>query len=562
MRSELARSLLKQLRNSLAPVTLLLLGVTGCTERPSSQLDAVPRDRLPPQVQRALDALPEVTAVYSGKRGNVVGVTGRLGRDINQVAAVFGLSPDNLKPRTAIKSAANGLVQDDAGVVEDGGTLDGGTPDGGDDPTIEFDEEALGACETIDQTYSGYPIEGGECKLCRNPDGEIIDFYCDEIQNPPPPIATISADAARATALAAQPLRSGDAGEPQLTYFVSSEREDEGATQSWFAWKVSVQGGIESPDTDEDGFPSDEEYFIDANTGEIVADNTNIQPFRARIIFSSFNRWILPGLYRGQGPFYPPNAIIIPDPDPLVNTAYINSGWAYAFYRGAFGRFSFDNLGADMIATVRYGVSYSNAFWNMRQTVFGDGNGVTSLPLVLGREIVIHEWTHAVTQYTARLAYRNESGALNEAWSDIMGVTGKAWSGQGLSWAVGGTVFVTPRRMDNPTLDGQSRDFYAERYRGTSDNGGVHINSGIANLAYYLIVSGGNHPRPIHAGVPVQAQGLEKGARIFYRAYRYMNASCNFRCARRATMRAAEQLYGAATATEVGKAWTLVGVAP
>lgn len=545
----LARPVLAWFRIALIPM-VAMLGLFACSQPDfTSRSRGIPRDRLSVETQKALEALPEVTNVYLGKNGNVIGITGRLGKDFGQVARVFNLKDDQLV-----------IIKLDGGIKTD---LDGGIkiePDAGsDDPDVEFDEEALGSCETTDQTSSGIAVEGGECKTCRDPSGEIVASFCEEISSPPPPVATVTSQQAVDAALAAQPLRSPTVGEPQLTYLMTSDREDE-AVPSYFAWKIPLQGAVDDPEMDEDGFPGDGVAYVDANTSQVVAYHSDIQTFRMRLEYSAFNRWILPGFFRGSGPFYPPAAITIPDPDPLVNTAYINSGWAYAFFRGAFGRNSFNGFGADMISTVRYGRFYSDAFWNMRQTVFGDGNGVTVLFPVNAREVVIHEWTHGVTQYTARLAYRNESGALNEGWSDIMGITGKAWSGQGLNWIMGQGVSANPRRMNNPTLDGHSTDFYAERYRGLDDYGGVHSNSGIANLAYYLIVAGGNHPRPVHQGVPVQAQGLERAARIFYHAYRYMNSSCNFRCARRATVTAAQRLYGNAVAIEVGKAWTLVGV--
>src|SRR5207248_565890 len=130
------------------------------------------------------------------------------------------------------------------------------------------------------------------------------------------------------------------------------------------------------------------------------------------------------------------------------------------------------------------------------------------------------------------LTYSNESGAINEAMSDIHGEVIESWQrGNGDvaagvtsdTWKVGEVIWTpnTPgdalRYMNNPTQDGSSADYYPERYTGTSDNGGVHSNSGIANLAFYLLSQGGTHPRS-KTTVQVPGIGIAKAAQIFYRA--------------------------------------------
>ena len=111
---------------------------------------------------------------------------------------------------------------------------------------------------------------------------------------------------------------------------------------------------------------------------------------------------------------------------------------------------------------------------------------------------------------------------LNEAWSDILGVSAEAYKNgaSSPSWKLGDEAY-TPgvagdalRYMDDPTEDGQSYDYYPERYTGTQDNGGVHLNSGIANLAYVLLVDGGSHPRN-KTSEQVPSIGLAKAEKIF-----------------------------------------------
>jgi vibriolysin len=201
--------------------------------------------------------------------------------------------------------------------------------------------------------------------------------------------------------------------------------------------------------------------------------------------------------------------------------------------------------------------------------VYGDGDGTTFISLAKGFDVVAHELTHAVTEYESNLTYSNESGALNEAMSDIMAAAAEAYktgSVGGNTWKIGEDIY-TPntagdalRYMNNPTADGSSKDYYPERYTGTSDNGGVHINSGIANLAFYLLVQGGSHPRG-KTSVVVPALGMTQAERIFYIANRdYLTSSSNFQAARNATAQAATSLYGATAADAVQKAWDAVGV--
>jgi vibriolysin len=142
------------------------------------------------------------------------------------------------------------------------------------------------------------------------------------------------------------------------------------------------------------------------------------------------------------------------------------------------------------------------------------------------------------------------------------------------TWKVGEDIY-TPntagdalRYMNNPTQDGSSKDWYPSRYTGTSDNGGVHSNSGIANLAYYLMVMGGTHPRSMSSVVvpalsATSSTSLDMGQRIWYRALTvYMTSSTNFQAARNATAQAAADLYGGtagAAYNSVQKAWDCVG---
>ncbi|MFE4573289.1 M4 family metallopeptidase [Paenibacillus chitinolyticus] len=230
----------------------------------------------------------------------------------------------------------------------------------------------------------------------------------------------------------------------------------------------------------------------------------------------------------------------------------------YDFYKTKFGRNSLDGNGKLIKSTVHYGQKYNNAFWNGVQIVYGDGDGVTFLPFSGDPDIIGHELTHAVTEYTAGLEYYGESGALNESISDIFGNTI-----QGTNWLLGDDIYTpgTPgdaiRSLSNPEQFNQP-SHYSNRYTGTSDNGGVHKNSGINNKAFYLIAQGGTH-----YNVPVTGIGRDKAINIYYHALTYyLSPYSNFSNIRAAAVQSAVDLYGAgsAEAVSVGKAYDAVGV--
>ena len=192
-----------------------------------------------------------------------------------------------------------------------------------------------------------------------------------------------------------------------------------------------------------------------------------------------------------------------------------------------------------------------------------------------GIDIVAHELTHGVTDYSSDLIYRNESGALNEAFSDIMGTSVEFHFqpvGAGLmkaDYLIGEDVY-TPRSgstsgirsMADPAAFGDP-DHYSKRYTGTEDNGGVHTNSSIANHAFYLAIEGGTNRTSGIRVAGVSAANRDQIEKIFYRGFaQLMPSNATFSVARAITQRAAQDLYGLNTApyNAVRDAWTAVGV--
>ena len=279
--------------------------------------------------------------------------------------------------------------------------------------------------------------------------------------------------------------------------------------------------------------------------------------------------------------------------DGAVDDAHIYSGYTYDYYFKRFNRRGLDNanirirsLANPVPRTAASVQQFFNQFPDFFVNAFYAGNGVmvygVGLPpgftlggqswnhLSGGLDVVGHELTHGVTEFTSNLIYQNESGALNEAFSDIMGASIEFFfqpSGSGDLRAdylcaedvvkVGGL-----RSMENPQAYGDP-DHYSRRFLGTADNGGVHINSGIANQAFYLAIESGTNRTSGLAVQGVGAANREQMEKVFYRAFTQMlPANATFALARQATIQAARDLYGAGSNAEraVTQAWSAVGV--
>ena len=229
----------------------------------------------------------------------------------------------------------------------------------------------------------------------------------------------------------------------------------------------------------------------------------------------------------------------------------------FDYFKNTHNRNSYNGNNASITSTVHHRSGYNNAFWNGSQMVYGDGDGSTFGPLV-ELDIAAHELSHAVTEYTGGLIYQNESGALNEAFSDIMAImVDRNDYRVGENSYTPGTSGDALRYLDNPPA-GNQPDNYADRYTGSQDNGGVHINSGIANKQAYLMIAGGTF-----RGVTVGAVGRSVTEKVWYRAMaNYFTSSTNFAGARAGTIQAATDLYGAGSSqvASVTNAWAAVGV--
>jgi Zn-dependent metalloprotease len=205
-----------------------------------------------------------------------------------------------------------------------------------------------------------------------------------------------------------------------------------------------------------------------------------------------------------------------PTADATVNQAFDGLGETYDFYKAVFDRNSVDDRGMRLDGYVNFGRSFNNAFWNGRQMVFGNGDGRLFTDFTRSLDVVAHELAHGVTEFTANLAYHNQSGALNESMSDVFGSLVKQWhlgqTAEDADWLIGTDIFTpmvngdamrslkAPGEAYNDPIigrDPQPRhmdEFAVMPDTEEGDNGGVHINSGIPNHAFFLVATaiGGN----------------------------------------------------------------------
>jgi Zn-dependent metalloprotease len=256
--------------------------------------------------------------------------------------------------------------------------------------------------------------------------------------------------------------------------------------------------------------------------------------------------------------------------DHAINEAYDGLGETFEFYLAAYQRNSIDNAGLRLIATVHFGQKYDNAFWNGQQMVFGDGDGVIFNGFTGCLDVIGHELTHGVTGSEVNLNYHGQSGALNESVSDVFGSLVKQFvlkqTAAEADWLIGAGLFaagihgVALRSMkapgtayDDPTLgkDPQPPDM-AHFVHTSQDNGGVHINSGIPNRAFFL------------ASASIGGHAWEKTGKIWYDTIcdQSLRPSANFAAFANLTARHAALLYGNGSIKHnaVMEAWKQVGV--
>ena len=258
--------------------------------------------------------------------------------------------------------------------------------------------------------------------------------------------------------------------------------------------------------------------------------------------------------------------------DASVNRAFDGLGKTRDFYREVFNRNSIDGNGMRLDGYVHRGQRYNNAFWDGREMVFGDGDGRTFTDFTASLDVIAHELTHGVTEHTAGLEYHNQSGALNESMSDVFGSLVKQWSlkqtAADADWLIGAEVFTPTigadalrsmkapgQAYDNELLGKDPQPDHMSRFvqlpdTEDGDNGGVHINSGITNKAFFLVATG------------IGGNAWLAPGQIWFAALKASSPTTEFQEFADTTYAKAGELYGASSIEQkaVLDAWGGVGI--
>jgi Zn-dependent metalloprotease len=282
---------------------------------------------------------------------------------------------------------------------------------------------------------------------------------------------------------------------------------------------------------------------------------------KRRTIYNAKHGTKLPGdLVRGEGD--PPAS------DDAVNEAYDGLGATYDLYSEEFQRNSIDGKGMRLDASVHYDNDFNNAFWDGRQMVFGDGDGQIFIGFTKAIDVIGHELTHGVTQYESALEYHDQPGALNESFSDVFGSLVKQkhlnQAADSADWLIGEGILgpnihgVALRSMkdpgsayDDPLLGKDPQPGHMKGYdKTTEDNGGVHINSGIPNHAFYFLATA------------LGGYAYHDAGQIWYLTLRRLNSEAQFQDCADVSFQSAAELFGQGSTQQqaVQIAWDKVGI--
>lgn len=465
--------------------------------------------------------------------------------------------------------------------------------------------------ERADQYHAGVPVFGGDVTRQLN-GGQVVSIFGTLYEAiAVDTSASIAEPAARKIVEERSGVRLGDTRAGELTVLPL----DSGAYA--LTWRIRAFDGNDL-----------REYFVDAHSGRIVVDYSDLQTQasvgRATGVLGDPKKMSAAqssGTFTAEDMLRPPsirtydmkgnvqravnilNGVTVPAPadlgadadnewtDGALSDAHIYTGYTYDYFFKRFNRRGLNDANMRMTSLVHpvrrddyavyggaFSVFYANAaYFGNGMMVYGVGLPANITPggrtwnyTSAAIDIVAHELAHGVTDFTSDLIYQNESGALNEAFSDIMGTAVEFMfqpAGTNVMQAdyLCGEDAVRPagiRSLANPIAYGHP-DHYSIRYTGSADGGGVHINSSIVNHAFYLAIEGGTNRI---SGLAVQGVGSANRVQIetiFYRAMtQLLPRSATFTQARAATLQAARDLYGANSAAErsLVQAWTAVGV--
>ncbi|WP_354639920.1 M4 family metallopeptidase [Kitasatospora camelliae] len=441
-----------------------------------------------------------------------------------------------------------------------------------------------------ERTYAGLPVLGGDLVVHQAADGSVkgqdraTEASLTGVKTTP----KLAAPKAQEAALAAEAGSSLQTA-PRLVVWAASGTPT-------LAWETVVSG------TEADGTPSKKHVVTDAETGAVLRTWEGVQTGTGTGVFVgnvtigttlSGSTYQMKDGARGNG--YTTNlnhgtsgtgTLFTKSTDTWGNGQASNAESAavdahygvsatWDYFKNVHGRNGIKGDGVGAYSRVHYGNNYVNAFWDddCFCMTYGDGSNNTA-PLT-ELDVAGHEMSHGVTSNTANLNYSGESGGLNEATSDIFGSMVEFYANipsDNPDYLIGELINIngdgTPLRyMDKPSKDGASADYWSS----TVGNKDVHYSSGVANHFFYLlaegsgakVINGVSYNSPTMNNITVTGIGRDKAAKIWYRALStYMTSTTNYAAARTATVKAADDLYGAGSAesTAVGTAWAAVNV--
>ena len=231
--------------------------------------------------------------------------------------------------------------------------------------------------------------------------------------------------------------------------------------------------------------------------------------------------------------------------DEVATDAHWGLEMTYDYYLNKHNRNSIDGNGFKLKAYVHFDNNYANAYWDGQRMTFGDGN--SSMGPLVALDIVGHEITHGLTSYTANLDYQDESGAMNEAFSDIFGTAIEFYAKPATAnWLIGEDIGFAMRSMSDPNSKGDPDTYMGVNYYvGSADNGGVHTNSGVLNYLFFLLSDGDVGVNDNNDAYTVNGLGVDTAAQITYRALTvYLTNTSQYADARFYFIKSAVDLYG------------------
>jgi Zn-dependent metalloprotease len=366
--------------------------------------------------------------------------------------------------------------------------------------------EKGGAVVKFQQSYEGVPVFASELNVQIDAAG-AIQFVNGELVSD---IAlatapTVTADNARLAAARAVADKFGvkvgndlQTSAPELWIYDPTLIGFQGSTVLVWRMEVSQEGPP----------PIRQLVLVNAQDGSIALSLDQLDRARNRMTYDLNNSTTYPGTLRCNEA----NTNCTGGDTDEVN-AHVFAADTYNFYKNYHARDSLNNAGMTLYSHVHYDVGYCNAFWNGSRMTYGDGCRIVV------DDVVAHEMTHGVTSYESNLVYANQSGAINESFSDIWGefvdlTNGKGNDTAAVRWLMGEDVEGGAiRNMKNPPQFGDpDRMGSSLYYKGTNDNGGVHTNSGVGNKTAFLITDGGTFN-----GRTVTGIGITKAAKIYYK---------------------------------------------